>query len=76
MVLLPKNPLPKDLSYLHTIVTARIAVNSSAMGILWEHSTNTPFSYSLFVETTYELRLPLVLLVDVPRALVDTLAFI
>ena len=46
------------------------------MGILWEHSTGTPFSDSLFLETTYDLRLPLVLLVDVPKALVDTLAFV
>ena len=70
-----QDPVPEDQSCSHTTVTAKIIVESGALGILWTNSTGTPFDYSLFDKPSYELMLPLVVLVDVPKTLIDTLAF-
>ena len=55
---------------------AKVVVNSGALAILWETSAGIPFDSGLFRQQVYELMLPLSLLEDVPKSLINTLAFI
>ena len=75
-ILLLQSPSSDDLGYSHNLVMAKVVVDSKALSILWEISAGIPFGEVLFTKRVYELMLPLSLIEDVPKSLINTLAFV